>query len=97
MKAFKKHGLYVLVGNALCYNVIASNFQHNVTMLWHRRLGHISFKGLHILHRNKCAENVKLNNFEFCEHCIIGKKNGVKFQATKYTTKCIIDYVHFDL
>jgi 5'-3' exoribonuclease 2 len=38
-----------------------------------------------------------MSNLEFCEHCIFGKYNKVKFNASVRTTKGILDYVHADL
>jgi hypothetical protein len=53
------------------------------TMLWHQRLGHIREKGLQLLHGKGMVEgmsNFSLD-FDFCEHCVYGKKNWVRFPS----------------
>jgi hypothetical protein len=52
-------------------------------MLWHQRLGHIREKGLQLLHGKGKVEgmfNFSLD-FDFCEHCVYGKKNRVRFPS----------------
>lgn len=94
-KVVEKNWIHVLLGNFICNNVIASDNCSNVTMLWHRCLGHISFKDLHILNKNNCFGSVKIYDLEFCEHDIMGKQTKVSFQTTKHTN--ILEYVHSDL
>jgi hypothetical protein len=52
-------------------------------MLWHQRMGHIREKGLQLLHGKGMVEgmsNFSLD-FDFCEHCLYGKKNRVRFPS----------------
>ncbi|MCO5593894.1 hypothetical protein L7F22_047913 [Adiantum nelumboides] len=42
--------------------------------LWHRRLGHMSKKGMEILSRSGYLPGFSFHNFEFCEHCVYGKQ-----------------------
>ena len=46
------------------------------TMLWHRRLGHISEKGLRVMHSKCMVEGLPnfSSEFDFYKHCIYGKK-----------------------
>jgi hypothetical protein len=49
--------------------------------LWHKKLRHIEKKGFRLLH-NKCMVEGITNcslDFDFCEHCIYGKQNQVRF------------------
>ena len=52
-------------------------------MLWHQRLGHIGEKGIQSLQGKSTVEGIsKCNyNFNFCEHCLYGKHNHVKFPS----------------
>ena len=52
-------------------------------MLWHERLGHIGEKGLQSLQGKSMVEGMSKCNsdFDFCEHCLYGKQNCVKFPS----------------
>jgi hypothetical protein len=52
-------------------------------MMWHQRLGNIGEKGLRLLHGKGMVEgmsNCSLD-FYFCEHCVYGKHNQVRFSS----------------
>jgi hypothetical protein len=69
------------------------------TMLWHQRLGHIGEKGLRKLHGKGMVEgmyNCTLD-FDFCEHCIYGKQNRVRFPSGATRTKGILDLIPSDV
>ena len=69
------------------------------TMLWHQRLGHIGEKGLRISHRNGMVEgmsNCSLD-FNFCEHCVYGKKNWVSFPSGAKRANKILELVRSDV
>ena len=44
------------------------------TALWHHRLGHMSEKGMQILHSKKLLPDLKQVSLEFCENYVYGKK-----------------------
>ena len=44
------------------------------TALWHNRLGHMSEKGMKLLHSKKVLPGLKCVNMDFCESCVYGKK-----------------------
>jgi hypothetical protein len=61
-------------------------------MLWHQRLGHIGEKGLRLLHDKGMVEamsNYSLD-FDFCKHCVYGKKNRVRFPSSATRPKEIL-------
>ena len=64
-------------------------------MLWHQRLGHIGEKGLRLLH-GKGMSNCSLD-FDFCEHCLYGKQNQVRFPSGAKRTEGILQIVHSDV
>ena len=43
------------------------------TTLWHNRLGHMSEKGMKVLHSKKILLGLKCVNMDFCEICVYGK------------------------
>jgi hypothetical protein len=65
-------------------------------MLWHQRLGHIGEKGLQLLHGKGMVEgmsNCSLD-FDFCEHCLYGKQNRVRFPSGATRAEGILQLVH---
>jgi hypothetical protein len=68
-------------------------------MPWHQRLGHIKEKGLRLLHGKGMVEgmsNLSLD-FDFCEHCIYGKHNQVRFPSGAMRVEIILQLVHNDV
>jgi hypothetical protein len=68
-------------------------------MLWNQRLGHIGEKGLILLHDKGMVEgmyNFSLD-FDFCEHCLYGKYNRVRFPSRAKREKGISHLVHIDV
>ena len=92
-----------------CNNIVvpeSSNEENNVhevsggeAMLWHQRLGHIGEKGLQSLQGKSMVEGMsKCNsNFDFCEHCLYGKQNRVKFPSGATRAKGILELIHSDV
>ncbi|TXG58976.1 hypothetical protein EZV62_016805 [Acer yangbiense] len=74
MKAEKiTSNLYMLKGETLqeadsC--VVSSNHGEESTIIWHRKLGHISERGLKILSNQNLLPGLKSVNLPFCEHCV---------------------------
>uniref|UniRef100_A0A803PJ67 Integrase catalytic domain-containing protein n=1 Tax=Cannabis sativa TaxID=3483 RepID=A0A803PJ67_CANSA len=67
------------------------------TLIWHRRLSHISYGGLKILSKLRVFGKDQIHPMELCEQCILWKATKVKFGIGKHTTKGIVDYLHSDL
>jgi hypothetical protein len=68
-------------------------------MLWHQRLGHIGEKVLRLLHGKVMVEgmsNFSLD-FDFCEHCVYGKQNRVRFPSGASREEGILQLVHNDV
>jgi hypothetical protein len=72
---------------------IASNTSN--TKLWHMRLGHMSEKGMHLLHKRCYLEGI--GKLDFCEHCVFGKQKRVSFSLSTHYIECSLDYIHSDL
>ena len=71
-------------------------FSVEKVMLWHQRLGHIGEKGLRLLHGKGMVEgmsNCSLD-FDFCEHCLYGKQNRVRFPSSASREEGILQLVH---
>eukprot|EP00253_Pinus_taeda_P014200 PITA_14200 len=69
------------------------------TMIWHQRLGNIGEKGLRPLHGKGMVEgmsNISLD-FDFCENCVYGKQNRVRFPSGGKRVKQILELAHSDV
>ena len=68
------------------------------TSLWHRRLGHMSEKGMKMLLSKGKLLELKSIDFDMCESCILGKQKKVSFLETGRTPKAEkLELVHTDL
>ncbi|KAL0342024.1 UNVERIFIED_CONTAM: Retrovirus-related Pol polyprotein from transposon TNT 1-94 [Sesamum calycinum] len=96
-KADKRRNLYVCTVD---YDILtASVTDFDKTSLWHKRLGHISQKGLELLQRKEFL--LKIEKLKFCDECVMGKQHKVQFPASQnpnpVSSSCILDYVHADV
>ena len=55
--------------------------------LWHRRLGHMSEKGMKLLASKGKLSDLKSVDVGFCEDCIYGKHKRVSFSKSVRTSK----------
>ena len=68
------------------------------TALWHHRLGHMSEKGMWILHSRKFLPGLKHVDLKFCENCVYGKQKRVKFlRVGKEKKSEKLELVHTDV
>ena len=66
--------------------------------LWHRRLSHISEKGLNCLAKKDMLPGLKNINLEKCSHCMIGKQTRVSFKKHPPSRKSgLLKLVHSDI
>jgi hypothetical protein len=68
-------------------------------MLCHQRLGHIREKGIQLLQGKGMVEGMSncSMDFYFCEHCVYGKKNRVRFPFGATREEIILQLVLSDL
>ncbi|HEX4849418.1 MAG TPA: DDE-type integrase/transposase/recombinase, partial [Puia sp.] len=68
------------------------------TTLWHNRLGHMSEKGMKVLHSKKVLPGLKCINMDFCESCVYGKQKRVSFlKDGKQKKNKKLELVHTDV
>uniref|UniRef100_A0A803Q6S7 CCHC-type domain-containing protein n=1 Tax=Cannabis sativa TaxID=3483 RepID=A0A803Q6S7_CANSA len=98
MEASIDNGIYVLQG---CIKRNQANsvlkVPDDVTLKWHRRLGHISHGGLKVLSKKGVFGKEQIKELDLCEECIMGKATKAKFGVGKHKTRNIVDYLHSDL
>ena len=65
--------------------------------LWHRRLTHISEKGLNCLAKKDMLLGLKNADLEKCSHCMVGKQTKVSFKKHHSSRKSeLLELVHSD-
>ncbi|RDY00296.1 hypothetical protein CR513_16554, partial [Mucuna pruriens] len=68
------------------------------TSLWHRRLSHISERGLNCLAKKGMLLGLKNAKFEKCSHCMDGKQTRVSFKKHSPSRKSeFLELVHSDV
>jgi hypothetical protein len=68
------------------------------TTLWHHRLGHMSEKGMQILHKRNLLPDLINVDLDFCEHCVYGKHKRVIFIKVRKEKKSEnLELVHTDV
>ncbi|GJU00528.1 retrovirus-related pol polyprotein from transposon TNT 1-94 [Tanacetum coccineum] len=60
-----------------CGNIVNAIDNDDMTELWHKRLGHISEKGMSILSKKNVLFGVHDINLKKCSHCLAGKQTSV--------------------
>jgi hypothetical protein len=88
--------LYLCTGNIDYFISLASTGVD--TTLCHHRLGHMSEKGMQIIHKRNLLPDIKQIDLDFCEHCIYGKQKRVRFlKVGKVKKNEKLEFVHIDI
>lgn len=57
----------------------------------------MSIKRFKELYEQRVLGNKRIEELDFCEECALRKSTRNNFKKSSYTTKGILDYIHFDL
>ena len=69
-----------------------------MTVVWYKRLGHMSEKGMSLLSKRNVLSGVHDVHLKKCSHCLAGKQNRVSFKSHPPSRKeNILDLVHSDV
>ena len=92
----KKTGILYITSSPR--DIIAVADASTDTSLWHRRLGHMSEKGIKMLLSKGKLVELKSIDFDMCESCILGQRKKVSFLKACRTPKAEkLELVHTDL
>jgi hypothetical protein len=95
-KGEKVGTLYLCIGNV--DSSISLYFTRVDMEFWHHRLGHMSEKGMQIIHNRNLLTNIKQVDLDFCEHCVYGKQKRVIFLIIEEEKKSEkLEIVHTDV
>lgn len=89
--------LYLLQWRPAREEALVTERRQDDTVLWHRRLGHMSQKNMNLLLKKCLLDRKKVSTFEACEDCIYGRARRVGFNLAQHGTKEKLEYVHSDL
>jgi len=78
-------------------SIASANPAEEKTMMWHKKLGHMSEKGLKVLSDQKLLHGLTKVTLPFCEHCVTSKQHRLKFGTSTTKSKCILDLIHSDV
>ena len=96
VKGEKVGTLYLCTGNTDSSISLSSTGVD--TTLWHHRLGHMSEKGMQILHKRDLFPDLKQIDLDFCEHCVYGKHKRVRFLRFRKEKKSErLELVHIEV
>ena len=92
----KRDGTLYLTSPASQSLAVASGSK--VSNLWHNRLGHMSEKGMKMLHSQGKLPDIDSVEVDLCEDCIFGKQKRVSFQKGGRPSKaCNLELIHTDV
>jgi hypothetical protein len=95
-KGEKVGTLYLCTGNIDSSISLASTGVD--TTLWHHRIGHMSEKGMQILHKINLLPDLNQIDLDFYEHCVYRKQKRVRFLRVEKEKKSErLDLVHTDV
>ena len=93
----KKHSsLYIM--HATLMNDVDTLKSEDTTEVWHRRLAHMSEKGMALLKRKNVLSGMQEAHLEKCAHCLAGKQKRVHFKSRLPTRRQNpLELVHSDV
>jgi hypothetical protein len=94
-----KQGCLYVIKTKLCKQEVNVAETNSSPELWHKRLGHMSEKGLNSLAHKDLLPEVKGMTLRPCVNCLAGKQHRVSFRTstTPHRANDILDIVHTDV
>lgn len=95
----KRNGMYPVTFNARDHHANAVTGKKEVSILWHRRLGHLSLSNVYKMSKG-LVKGMPNDIFEFpvvCECCILSKQARQPFSGTRPAVQFPLERVHCDL
>ena len=78
------------------YGINRKLLNENSSMLWHKRLGHISNQRIQRLVSEGILDPLDFSDFQVCIECIKGKQTNMR---KKYANRCsnVLELIHMDI
>ena len=81
----------------VCKDVFSATQEDFTPNLWHRRLAHMSEKGLQILEKRSLIPFAKGMSLKSCDYCLFGKQHRVSFCIPSTRKSNVLDLVYSDV
>ena len=88
------HSLTTMHGNV---GIKRGVINEKSSILWHKRLGHISIERIKILVNDGVLETLDFTNFDICVDCIKGKQTNMTKKQSARRTSDILEIMHTDI
>lgn len=102
MQGVKRNNLYYLEADVVNDSDLLVSESYAVqncseASKWHRRLVHISEKGLQVLQSQGRLKGSGIFKLDACEVCVMGKSSKLPFKTSSYRATSCLEYVYCDL
>ena len=87
---FTNNSMHITIGLKICV------MNEESSMLWHRRLGHISIERIKKLVNDEVLSTLYFVDFETCVNCIKGKQTNKSKKGAKRSTN-LLEIIHTDI
>ena len=81
----------------VCRDVVSATQEDFAPNLWHKRLAHISEKGLEILVKKSLIPFAKGMSLKPCDYYLSGKQNRMSFRIPSIRKLNVLDFVYSDV
>ena len=97
MKGQKVVGnIYMLLDNTIVGRAIAvTESEQDYTLLWHKRLGHMSERGMRESQKINLLAGVKSCKLDFYKYCVMGKQCRMRFKIATYRHHILYPLMNF--
>ena len=94
----KKCSTLYLLQARISSGLVNAMEDESTTILWHKKLAHMSEKGLAILTKKKLLHGMQSVHLKRCTHCLAGKQHRVSFKSSPPSRKPnVLDLVYSDV
>ncbi|GJV38920.1 putative RNA-directed DNA polymerase [Tanacetum coccineum] len=94
----KRESKLYMTHSKISKSIVNAVDNDDMTELWHKRLGHMSEKGMSILSKKNVLSGVHDINLKKCSHCLAGKQTRLAFKSrSPFRMENILDLVHSDV
>ena len=86
-----------MTGSIIVGDVSVSREKEDTTRCWHMRLGHMSERGLQVLHKKNALPGIKLCKLDLRKFYIMDRQRRIAFSTSQHKTKGLLDLIHTDV
>jgi len=97
LKEEQTTNLYKLTESIIIVDASAATEKEDTTRLWHMRLGHMSERGLQVLHKRSALSCIRYCKLDLCKFYIMGRQRRVAFFTSQHKIRGLLDLIHADV